>query len=129
MNPRLEQLDREAKAGQQIRERAVELVAEASATTQRDPLGKCARIELDRNPELDVEVLERHPLEMGAVEGTQRSGRRRRPCVPAQTAEIGVNETGLDVFRLRRSRHRTILEALVLLGQAASLPRISAPKR
>ena len=109
----LQQVDLEAELAEQRRERAVQLVTEAPATAQGDLLGERDLVELDGHAEMDVEVLERHALEVGPVQPRERLRGGRRPAVDPQARQI------------RERSDRGAWPA----GYAASLPRTSAPKR
>ena len=109
----LQQVDLEAELAEQRRERAVQLVAEAPATAQGDLFGERDLVELDGHAEMDVEVLERHALDVRPVEQRERVRGGQRPAVGTQARQIRSGQIG----------------AHGPPGYAASVPRTSAPKR
>ena len=102
-----------SRAAEQRRERAVQLVTEAPATAQGDLFDERDLVELDGHAEMDVEVLERHALEVRPVQPRERVRGGRRPAVDAQARQIRSGQIG----------------AHGPPGYAASVPRTSAPKR
>lgn len=71
-HPRAEASDVGAERFEQVGEQAVELVAEPAAPAAHDLVEQGVAVEGDRHAEVDVEVLERHVLEVERLELGQR---------------------------------------------------------
>ena len=93
----LEPVDVEPERLEQPREGAVELVAEPAAVIDHDLGDEPVDVDRDRATDVDVEVLERDPVEVGAMERLEAGAGRRRRFVEAEPGEVRLDE--VDVGR------------------------------
>jgi hypothetical protein len=79
-----------AQRGEQRGERAVEVEAVAAAPAPHDPVDRLERVDRCRLPELDLQRLVGHPLDVCPMEAVQGHRRRRAGIVEAEPAQVGV---------------------------------------
>ena len=92
----------EAEEGQQVCEKPIQLVAETTTSLAHDLAEQRRALEHDGAAEVDVEVLERHRVEVRAVEGAEGVDRRRAPSGVPDAREVGVGVPCVHVGQLRR---------------------------